>query len=42
MAIIERDTTISMVNKEYCGIGLYEEKDVIGMSWKKLIPPKTI
>jgi diguanylate cyclase (GGDEF)-like protein/PAS domain S-box-containing protein len=38
MAIIEKDTTISMVNKEYCRIGLYEEKDVIGMSWEKQIP----
>ena len=42
MAIIERDTTISMVNKEYCRIGLYEEKDVIGMSWTKQIPPEDI
>jgi len=38
MAIIESDTTISMVNKEYCKISLYEEKDVIGMSWTKQIP----
>ena len=42
MAIIERDTTISMVNKEYCRIGLYEEKDVIGMSWTKQIPPEDL
>jgi PAS domain S-box-containing protein len=38
MAIIERDTTISMVNKEYCKLGLYEEKDVVGTSWTKQIP----
>ena len=42
MAIIERDTTISMVNKEYCRIGHYEEKDVIGMSWTKQIPPEDL
>jgi diguanylate cyclase (GGDEF)-like protein/PAS domain S-box-containing protein len=42
MAIIEKDTTISMVNKEYCRIGLYEEKDVIGMSWTKQIPPEDL
>ena len=28
-----------MVNKEYCKIGLYEEKDVIGKSWTTQIPP---
>jgi PAS domain S-box-containing protein len=42
MAIIERDTTISMVNKEYCRISLYDEKDVIGMSWTKQIPPEDL
>jgi diguanylate cyclase (GGDEF)-like protein/PAS domain S-box-containing protein len=42
MAIIEKDTTISMVNKEYCRIGLYEEKDVIGTSWTKQIPSEDL
>ena len=42
MAIIERDSTISMVNTEYCKLGLYEEKDVIGMSWTKQIPPENL
>ena len=42
MAIIEKDTTISMVNKEYCRIGLYEEKDVIGKSWTKQIPSEDL
>jgi diguanylate cyclase (GGDEF)-like protein/PAS domain S-box-containing protein len=42
MAIIESDTTISMVNKEYCRISLYEEKDVIGMSWTKQLPPEDL
>ena len=42
MAIIEKDTTISMVNKEYCRIGLFEEKDVIGKSWTKQIPPEDL
>jgi len=39
MAIIERDTTISMVNKQYIKISKYEEKNVIGMSWTRQIPP---
>jgi PAS domain S-box-containing protein len=39
MAIIERDTTISMVNREYCKMGLFEEKDVVGKSWTTQIPP---
>jgi PAS domain S-box-containing protein len=39
MAILDRDTTISMVNKEYCKRSLYEEEDVIGKSWTTLIPP---
>jgi PAS domain S-box-containing protein len=39
MAIIEKDTTISMVNREYCKMGLFEEKDVIGKSWTAQIPP---
>jgi len=42
LAIIERDTTISMVNKEYCKMGLYEEKDVIGTSWTRQIPPEDL
>ncbi|MDQ5986526.1 MAG: hypothetical protein CSYNP_02256 [Syntrophus sp. SKADARSKE-3] len=42
MAIIERDTTISMVNREYCKIGLFEEKEVIGKSWTTQIPPEDI
>jgi diguanylate cyclase (GGDEF)-like protein/PAS domain S-box-containing protein len=42
MAIIEKDTTISMVNKEYCRICLYEEKDVIGTSWTKQIPSEDL
>lgn len=39
MAIIERDTTISMVNKEYCRIGHYKPEEVIGKSWTSQIPP---
>jgi PAS domain S-box-containing protein len=42
MAIIERDTTISKVNKEYCKLGLFEEKDVIGISWTSQIPPEDL
>jgi PAS domain S-box-containing protein len=42
MAIIEKDTTISMANREYCRIGLFEEKDVIGKSWTAQIPPEDL
>ncbi len=42
MAIIERDTTISMVNKEYLKIGLFDEKDIIGTSWTKQIDPEDL
>lgn len=42
MAIIEKDTTISMVNREYCRLGGYEEKDVIGKSWTSQIPPEDL
>jgi PAS domain S-box-containing protein len=42
LAIIEKDTTISMVNREYCKMGGYEEKDVIGTSWTKQIPPEDL
>jgi PAS domain S-box-containing protein len=39
MAIVERDTTISMVNREYLKLGLFEEMDIIGKSWTTQIPP---
>ena len=42
MAIIERDTTISKVNREYCRLGHFEEKDVIGISWTSQIPPEDL
>ncbi|MCX6120743.1 MAG: PAS domain S-box protein [Ignavibacteriales bacterium] len=42
LAIIERDTTISMVNKEYCRMSGYEEKEVLGMSWTKQITPEDL
>jgi len=42
MAIIERDTTISMVNRKYCEMSLYEEQDVIGKSWTKQIHPEDL
>jgi len=38
MAIFESDTTISMVNKEYCKLSGYSKEEVIGMSWTKQIP----
>jgi PAS domain S-box-containing protein len=42
IAIIEPDTTISMVNEEYCKVGGYTKQEVIGMSWTHQIPPKTL
>jgi len=39
MAIIEPDTTFSMVNDEYCRISGYTKKEMIGMSWTQQIPP---
>jgi PAS domain S-box-containing protein len=38
IAIIDPDTTISMVNNAYCQMGGYSKQEVIGMSWTKQIP----
>ena len=38
MAIIEKDTTISMVNDEYCKMSLYDKENLIGTSWTTQIP----
>ncbi len=42
LAIFEKDTTISMVNREFCRMSLYEKKDVIATSWTKLIVPEDV
>ncbi|MCX6277978.1 MAG: PAS domain S-box protein [Bacteroidetes bacterium] len=42
MALIEPDTTISMVNQEYCKQSGYAKEEVVGMSWTKRIPPQDI
>jgi PAS domain S-box-containing protein len=42
IAIIEPDTTISMVNSEYCKMSGYTRQEVTGMSWTKQIPPGDI
>ena len=42
MAIIEPDTTISMVNEEYCRMSGYTKEEVIGMSWTQQIPPEDL
>jgi two-component system, NtrC family, sensor kinase len=39
MAIIEADTTISMVNDAYCKMSGYPREEVVGMSWTRQIPP---
>jgi two-component system, cell cycle sensor histidine kinase and response regulator CckA len=39
IGIVERDSTISMVNREYCRLSLFEEKDVVGTSWTNQIHP---
>ena len=38
IAIIEPDTTISMVNDQYCRISGYTREEVIGTSWTNQIP----
>ena len=40
ICIIEPDTTISMVNSEYCKLSGYTKEEVIGMSWIKQITPE--
>ena len=40
MAIIEADTTISMVNDEYCKLSGYSKQEIIGTSWADQIPPE--
>jgi len=42
MALIELDTTISMVNEEYCKISGYAKQEVVGMSWTQQISPKEL
>ncbi|MBI5540820.1 MAG: PAS domain S-box protein [Bacteroidia bacterium] len=42
IAIIETDTTISMVNDEYLKISGYTRDEVIGLSWTKQIPPEDL
>jgi PAS domain S-box-containing protein len=39
LAIIEPDTTISMVNDAYCLMSGYSHEEVVGMSWTLHIPP---
>ena len=40
IAIFEKDSTISNVNKEFCKISGYPKHEVIGMRWEKFIPPE--
>jgi PAS domain S-box-containing protein len=42
ICIIEPDSTISDVNKEYCKLSGYTREEVIGMSWTKQIPPEDL
>jgi len=42
IAVIEPDTTISMVNEEYCKMSGYTKQEVIGMSWTEQIPPEDL
>jgi PAS domain S-box-containing protein len=42
IAIIEPDTTISMVNMEFCVESGYLMQEVIGKSWTQLIPPEDL
>ena len=42
IAIIEPDTTISMVNEEYCRISGYSREEALGMSWTEQILPEDL
>jgi len=42
LAIIDPDTTILMVNKEYCNISKYTAEEVVGMSWTQQILPEDL
>ena len=42
IAIIEPDTTISMVNDAYCKLGGFKKEEVIGTSWTRQIPPEDL
>jgi PAS domain S-box-containing protein len=42
IAIIEPDTTISMVNDAYCRMSGFEKHEAVGMSWAKQIPPEDL
>ena len=42
IAIIEADTTISMVNEEYCRVSGYMKHEVIGISWTQQVPPEDL
>jgi len=39
ISIIEPDTTMSMVNNEYCKLSGYSRDEVIGMSWTRQVTP---
>ena len=40
IAIFEKDSTISDVNKEFCKISGYSKHEAIGMRWEQFIPPE--
>ena len=42
IAIIEQDTTISMVNEAYCQMSGYTKQEIIGMSWTQQIPSEDL
>ena len=41
-AIIETDTTVSMVNEAYCQMSGFTAEEVIGTSWTQQIPPQDL
>jgi PAS domain S-box-containing protein len=42
MAIVEPDTTISMINEAYCQMSGYTMQEMIGTSWTQHIPPQDL
>ena len=42
ICIVEPDSTISMVNNEFCKISGYTKEEIIGMCWTRQIPPEDL
>ncbi len=41
-ALIEPDSTFSMVNDAYCRMSGFSKEEILGMSWTQIIPPEDL